>query len=392
MGEKPEPEAVKAVKELVKDDTGTEVSFVEWWTPEYMCWKLGEHILLKRKNPHWNYDETIEDEAVDEYGNGTPTNEEKLGNNHFASPEMPYCFLSVFNLGDQPMDKTSLIQQNLSNQDLINKRNRQIDKNADSMNNGMVVSMGRSGLTKEQSSGVTEALRKGGTVVIPDGSPRDAIDRFPANPLPADVFNQLMDIRARTRDIFGVAGSSQAGLSDEQTVRGKIISRGLDTDRIGGGVTEYLEQFADDIYNWFVQLLYVYDTGFQFIEGAVPPKVVVSVKEGSLLPKDSTSLANQALELAGMGKIANIDLYKRLEYPNPEELAANVWLETNAPHLLYRDNPLVMEALQMQQMQAQQEQEMQQEQQFKNDEEKHGREIEKEAMKSILSEVPQANA
>ena len=34
----------------------------------------------------------------------------------------------------------------------------------------------------------------------------------------------------------------------------------------------------DDIYNWLVQLLYVYDTGFQFVEGAEPPRLSISVK------------------------------------------------------------------------------------------------------------------
>jgi hypothetical protein len=158
------------------------------------------------------------------------------------------------------------------------------------------------------------------------------------------------------------------------------MARGLDTDRIGGGVSEYLEQFADDIYNWFVQLLYVYDAGFQFVQGAVPPKICVSVKEGSLLPKDSTSIANQALELAGMNKISNLDLYKRLEFPNPEELAANVWLEVNAPQLLFKDNPLVQEALAMQQAAAQAEMDRK----AQDDQMKHEQDIQKETMKSEM--------
>ena len=350
VGNEQTPEAAAATKvitEKVADDLGTSINFIEWWTPQYMCWKFGKTILFKKKNPHWNYDQNTPQTQVDDYGNETMNQEEVKGNNHFASPRMPYAFISVFNLGDQPMDKTSLIGQNLSNQDLINKRNKQIDKNADDMNGGMVVSLGRSGLTQPQAKGVTAALRKGGAVVIPDGAPREAIDRYPAPGLPPDVYNQLADTRARFRDIFGVRGSSAAGLETEDTVRGKILNKGSDGDRIGGGVSEYLEQFGGEVYNWFLQLLYVYDTAFQFIEGAVPPKVLVSVKEGSLLPKDSTSIANQALELAKMNRISNIDLYKRLEYPNPEELAANVWLEVNAPQLLFKDNPLVQEAMAM---------------------------------------------
>lgn len=358
----PVSKAKKAIDDLVKDDKGTEIQFTEWWTPEYMCWVLGDTVLMKKKNPHWNYDKqeipspldmSSPGVQVDDYGETTTEPVDIPGLNHFSVPDMPYSFLTVFNLGDQPMDNTSLIGQNLANQDLINKRNRQIDKNADRMNGGLVVSMARAGLTKEESKGVTDALRKGGVVVIPDGSPRDAVDDFAPSALPADVYNQLADTRSRLRDIFGTRGSSAAGLASEQTVRGKILNKATDTDRVGGGVSEYLEQFADDIYNWLLQLLYVYDESFQVQPGMPqPPKLVVSVKEGSLLPKDSTSIANQAIELGIAGKMALVDMYKRLEYPNPEEIAANVWLEINAPQILYKDNPLVQEVFMMQQQAA----------------------------------------
>lgn len=349
--------AVKAVKDLVKDDLGTEVQFIEWWTSQYTCWTLGKQVLMKKKNLHWNYpgeapapaDEFTGLPPVDEEGKPVMVETPALPN-HFAAPRKPYIFLSVFNLGKQPVDDTSNIGQNLANQDRVNKRNRQIDKNADGMNNGMVVSKERSGLTDSQAKNASRALLKGGVVVIPAGAPRDAIDRMTAPALPPDIYNDLVDTRNRIRDIFGTRGSTAAGIESESTVRGKIISRGLDTDRIGGGVSEYLEQFADDIYNWFVQLLYVYDD--ERATGAPVPAIRISVKEGSLLPKDSTSIANQAIELATGGKMSLVDLYKRLDYPNPEELAANAWLEVNAPQLLYANDPRVAQAVQQAQASA----------------------------------------
>lgn len=338
--------ARKAISEITSKKEGTDIQFIEWWTPEYFCWTLGETVLLKRRNPHWNYGTEATEASIDEEtGDTTPAQKAQPGINHLPVPDMPYRFLTVFNLGKQPMDETSLIGQNLANQDRINTRNKQIEKNVKRMNGGMVVSMERSGLSESQAKGVSDALRNGGVVLIPNGTPREAIDTYNPGPLPADVYVDRNDTRERLRSIFGVKGSSQAGLEDEKTVRGKIISRSLDGDRIGGGVSEYIEQFADDIYNWFVQLLYVYDDAFQFIPGAEPPPISVSVKEGSLLPKDSISIANQALDLAKMNRISTIDLMKRLEMPNPEELAANVWLEQNAPHILYKDNPMVQEAL-----------------------------------------------
>ena len=342
--------ATEAVKKLVKDDLATEVQFIEWWTPTYMCWTLGKEVLLKRKNPHWNY-ETEEPAPADPVTGLTPADENgepqkimRPGINHLPVPSIPFVFVSVFNLGKQPVDDTSLIGQNLSNQDRINKRTKQIDSNADNMNGGVVVSLSRSGLTKEQASKVVTALRKGGAVAIPDGSPREAIDRISGQGLPADVYNDLVDVRNRTKDIFGTRGSTPSGIESETTVRGKIMNRNLDTDRIGGGVSEYLEQFADDCYNWLVQMLYVYDERFV---GKKVPKIKVSVKEGSLLPKDSTTIANQAIELASAGKMSTIDLYKRLDYPNPAELAANMWLEINAPEVLYADDPRVAQVMQM---------------------------------------------
>lgn len=351
-----EEEAEKAIKDIAKDSSGnealaTELGFIEWWTDQYMCWTMGEHVLLKKKNPHWNYD-TEKELPYDEQGmpqldeQGKPMTEKLAGINHLVVPKKPYLFLSVFNLGKQPVDETSLIGQNLASQDVVNKRNRQIDKNADSMNGGMVVSLERSGLTQQQAKGVTEAVRKGGTVTIPAGSVQDAIARMSAPSLPTDVFNQLQDTRIRMRDIFGTRGSSAAGLESEKTVRGKLQNRVLDTDRIGGGFSEYLEQMADGIYNWFVQLLYVYDDRYA---SKPKPKVRISVKEGSLLPKDSTTMANQAIELAGQNRMSLIDLYKALDYPNPEEMAANVWLEANAPEVLFATDTRIQQVVQARQ-------------------------------------------
>ena len=352
-----EQDSIKIIKELAKDKSGneamaTEIGFIEWWTDQYMCWTIDGKVLLKRKNPHWNYD-TEKEAPYDEMGNptldeiGRPAMEKVPGVNHFSVPKKPYLFLSVFNLGKQPIDETSLISQNLSNQDLINKRVRQIDKNADSMNGGMVVSLERSGLTMSGARGVTEALRKGGTIAIPTGSVGEAIQRMSAPGLPGDIYNQLNDTRNRVRDIFGTRGYSTAGLEKDKTVRGKMQSQALDTDRIGGGFSEYLEQLADGIYNWFVQLLYVYNENYLNVPNK--PKIKVSVKEGSLLPKDTLTLANQAIELAAQGKMSLIDLYKKLDYPNPEELAANIWLEVNAPETLFSNDPRVQQVIQSRQ-------------------------------------------
>lgn len=370
IGKAGEEGAVKAITDLVKEDLGTEVGFIEWWTKEYTCWTMDETVLLKKKNLHFNYDseektmvpgtpmmdpmtqQPMMDPMTGEPMLGEPTEEvtQIKGYNHFKTPGIPYIPLVVFNLGNKPVDDTSLIGQNLANQDIINKRNKQIDKNADSMNGAIAVSLERAGLTKDEASGVTKAIQKGGVVAIPSGSVQDAVMRIASPGLPPDIFNNLYDMRNRVKDIFGTRGSSAAGLESDTTVRGKIMNRTLDSDRIGGGFSEYLEQVADDVYNWMIQLMYVYDD--KYADGQPKPEINVSVKEGSLLPKDSTTIANQAIELAGAGKMSIIDMYKRLDYPNPEELGANVWLEANAPEVLFANDERVQQVIQAKQQAA----------------------------------------
>lgn len=345
-------------KGVGKKGDGTEIQYTEWWTDDYMFWELEGEVLGKAKNPHWNYPEEKLRMATDEFGVESPEIDEEgnamfdtVGlNNHFPFPRMPYMLLSVFNLGKHPWDDTSLIEQNLSLQDLINKRQRQIDKNVDSMNAGWVISGGRSGLTKAQASRATEAIRKGGVVYIPDGSPQEAVYRYTGTGLPNDVFNNLQDTRNELRGIFGVTGLSPQGTKEDKTVRGKIIVRGQDVDRIGGGIGDYLEQFVDGIFNYMVQMMFVYytekksasvlgDEGareyISLVNTEFNKDLTISVKEGSLIPKDSLTQRNEAVELWGGQALDPITLYERLEFPNPRESAQKLLTWMTNPTALF---------------------------------------------------------
>ena len=187
---------------------------------------------------------------------GTEKVVEKEGINHFKERKLPFIFISVFQIGDQPHDNTSLIHQNMSNQDRINKRQRQIDKNVDEQNNGIVLS-GKH-FTKEQAAEAVEELRSGGGLYVPDGNIDGSYKRDNAPSLSGDVFNNLEDTRSELRNIFGVTGLSSQGLQGDQTVRGKILTKEADGSRVGGGITEYIEMAIDEIFNWWVQLMFVY--------------------------------------------------------------------------------------------------------------------------------------
>lgn len=317
----------KFITDLVKGSLGTELQYIEWWTNKYVFWTLKDEVLGKAKNPHWNYDS--KKMVTDEYGN--QVEDEVRGTNHFENPKMPFVFLSVFNIGLHPHDDTSLVEQNLSLQDLTNKRMRQIDKNADATNGSIAVS--GDAFTKEQAAQVDRAARKGSTFYVPTGNVNNAIARISAPPLPSFVAESLQDYRMQLLGIFGVTGVSPQGIASEDTVRGKIIVRGQDTERIGGGVTEYIEQFVDNIYNWMVQLMIVYYTE-EHIASVIGSdkakemvslrssdfnrKLIVSVKEGSTIPHDPLTQRNEAVDLFQQGAIDPLTLFERLDMPDPQ--------------------------------------------------------------------------
>lgn len=345
------PNKKSFIEDEVKGKLGTKVQYVEWWTDEYVFWTMKDEVLFKSKNPHWNYKNEVKE--VDEYGN------EKVrqidGNNHFNSLKKPYAFLSVFNLGKHPFDETTIVEQNLALQDVVNKRLRQIDKNADNTNGGMLVS--GDAFTKDQASQVDNALRNGGTVWVPNGVVGNSVNRTVAPPLPQFVYQSLTDYRNEIRNIFGVRGASPQGIINEQTVRGKILVKGQDADR-SSLITEHVEQFCDEIYNWMVQLMYVYydedhvaavigkERAKEYVslrKDEFTTRLTVSVKEGSMIPHDRLTERNAAIELFTSGMLDPITAFEKLDFPNPREAAEKLFKWKQDPGSLFSNGAVAPE-------------------------------------------------
>lgn len=305
---------------------GTKLEIEEWWYKRRdFFFILQDHVLGKYKNYLWNYDGEVD---------GMPT----IGRNHLPEPTDPYLFITVYTTRTQPHDDTTIFEQALTIQDLINRRFRQIDKNAESTNNGIVVN---GNLNSEQASLAAEAVRKGGAIRIPnkDVDVRTAVMRLPAPGLADTVYENLQDGRQTMRELMGIAGSTPQAITQEETVRGKILASQMDTSRIGGSIVEALEQVADTWYNKVLQIIYVYgdepfyaaalgNNGAQQIlmlkNTDLTTKVVVTVKEGSMVPKDPLTLRNQAVDLWQANGMDPISLGKYLEMPNPYEYAKNL--------------------------------------------------------------------
>jgi hypothetical protein len=382
------PKKASDIKQAVEGKMGSEMRYIEWWTPEYVFWTMNEVVLEKAKNPHWNEDKP--QEQMDEFGKVTQT--VVKAKNHFKNKKVPYSFLSVFNLGKHPHDDTSLILQNVPQQEAINKRNEQIEDNVQYMNGAWVVSGEMTGLNQEEATQAVRTAMRGGGLYVPQGNPQTAVVHTSIPSLPADVYSHREDMRNELRNIFGTRGSTAQSIMKERTVRGKSQIAQLDASRIGNGIGEHVEQFVDHMYNWWVQLMYVYydqphsasvlgqDRATEYItlkNDQMTSDLLVTVKEGSLMPKDQVSKADQMKELATAGLIDPISLFDALDFPNPKETAKRLWLWTNAPQELFKDDQEVQAVLQQQQQAALQEQQQKQQ----DGQTKHNQSIEKELIK-----------
>ena len=342
------PKKAEWIKEKVHNKMGTRVDYMMWTTDDYVFWTCENEVLAKNKNPHWNYD-TEQPGPMDEFGNPGPI-QKVPGRNHFKNRKKPYIFLSIFNTGKRPHDDTNLVQQNIGLQDLVNKRISQIDKNADNANGGLMVS--GDAFTQLQAQEAAAALRKGGAVWVPTGPVGNSVVRDSGQALPSFVYESRVDYRNELRNIFGTRGSTPQGTMAEQTVGGKNIIRNQDTDRIGGGISTYLEQFTDQVFNWFVQLMYVYYDEPHSASVLGPEKakeyitlvnsdftsdLLVSVKDGSMVPRDPASERGEALELWSKNALDPITLFNKLDFPNPRESAKSLYLWQNDPIALFPD-------------------------------------------------------
>jgi len=325
IGRFPEQEAV--ITSEVKGNLGTKVKYTEWWTNEYVFWRFRTHILGKSRNPHWNYEgeTTSFDEFGQEHAMVTP------GKNHFEEPKMPYAFLSVFNVQEGPFDATTPFTQNIGIQDVINRRWKQIDLNANTVNGTWIGSSAT--ISKEA---LARIKGKPNEKVWLDGDgDANGLRREVGKELPAFVYNNLVDARNEVSNIFGTQGSNPQGIAEESTVRGKIISRSMDADRVSG-IADYIEQYMDEVFNWMVQMMYVYydephfasmigaDKATEYVQldnSMFNQKLLVSVKSGSMVPTDPMTKRNEAVDLYAQGAIDPITLFERLDFPNPRESA-----------------------------------------------------------------------
>lgn len=371
------PDHKAYIEEVVEKKMGSDVVYTEWWSADnkYTFTTFKEVVLDKHKNQYFRYEEEeIEpvtgEPMTDEYGE-TRVNKP---NNHFAMPKKPYTFLSVFSLQEQPHDITGLIEQNIPNQKLITKRTEQIDFNVSSANNSFAFS--EDNFNQETAKQAATARKKGSPILVPQGvALSDAMMPLNGQDLPQAVFADLQNNKDTLRTSWGVQGITSEPHDEDQTATGMVLNNQHDTTRIGGGVGDAIEQVADNVFNWLTQLYAVFydEKHFAAVMGNAKAveyvtlsnadfdrQLVISVSPDSLKPKDEITNINLAQALFDKGAIGPKTLLTMVDFPNPDEAAADGVLYSIDPmayfQLNFPEEFAKMQESQMQQAQLQMQQ------------------------------------
>lgn len=368
------PEHKDYIELMCDGKLGTKVMYTEWWSADdkFTFTTFKQEVLDKHKNQYFKYPEPAIDPITGEPALDPITNEPVMtkARNHFATPKKPYTFLSVYSLQEQPHDITGNIEQNIANQNNITSGTDQIQFNVSAANNGYAYS--EDNFNQETGKQASNARKKGNPILIPSGGPIDkAIMPLPAQPLPESFFKHMEITKNDLRSSWGIQGIAAQPPQDDQTARGMILNQGHDTTRIGGGVGDAIEQVADNVFNWLTQLYYVFydEQHFAAIMGNAKAveyvtlsnqdldrQLVVSVAPDSLKPKDEVTQMNMAQNLFDKGAIGPKTLLKMLDFPNPEEAAADGVLYRLDPATYFRVNfPEQFAAMQQAAMQTAQE-------------------------------------
>lgn len=305
----------------------------------YVIYKHDKHIFDIEENPYWT-----------------------KGENHFRFQRIPYIALNSMSLGTSIVDDTSAVENAISIQDLINKRKRQIDKNA-WLANGIMVTHANA-MSKEEFAKINGKTAK----VYLSGDVEDiggAFGKITGRSLERGVYEDMYDSKNEIDNIFGTHETTRG--STQRELSGKSIAMLRDADYGRQDLTgRSYEQVAEEFYNWAVQMMYVKYKGERPIlssnEDYLPEdemkrgrglvakdsrddviskddfkglKVKVIVKRGSTRPKDPESMREMAIMLRQTGVLNPLTFFEMVGVDNPRREARREFMWQQDPSLLF---------------------------------------------------------
>lgn len=280
--------------------------------------KQDKLILGKMENPNWIY---TGDETQDRIVNLT------------TEPIKPLIQFNYFNSGRSYIDETCLLDQARPQQDLLNKRGKQIWENADYQNGRVIANKN----IMDESDANKFLNKHPKTIMLVDSEDlnRD-VKVVQANPMPSYVYDTLLDARNEIDQLMGTPNIFRGQTQRDADTLGENIMIKEQAGALQDDLARSVDEAMGKYYKYLLQMMKVYYTEDHWfhIKGAdgkfasimlnsdnIDSNVKLSVQAGSTLPSNKTELRNIYLQLAEIGKISDVDLLKGLELPDAEKMA-----------------------------------------------------------------------
>ena len=285
---------------------------------EGVCWFIPDkHLILDKKpNPNWLYFKTKK--------------KEKQANVLFHAPK-PFVNLNYINLGKSFIDETCLVEQAMPQQEMLNRRGRQIWENADYVNGRWVAS--KKAFSQEDAQKLVNKGAK--TVALVDSEDvGKSFMNVASAALPAYVENTMYDARSEIDKIMGTPDQFSGSQPNRKNTLGQDLMVKQQAGALQDDLVRAVASGMEDYYKLLLQMMRVYytdDYWFQFkgndgkyefimLNGnLIDSNVRVGVQVDSTLPLDKQMIRNTAMTLWNSGRaIDHRSLMEDLGLPNPE--------------------------------------------------------------------------
>lgn len=284
---------------------------------EGVCWFLPDSSLIldKMPNPNWVY---TGDEKRDKQTNVLTT------------PPKPFAWFNYINFGNSFIDETSLFEQAMPQQKMLEKRLKQIWDNADYANGRWIAS--KKAMNEEDA---TKMVNKGSKTIglVDSDDVTKAFTNVAAQALPGYVYNTLLDTRNEIDTIMGTPSIFRGAQPESQDTLGRDMMVKQQAGMLQDDLVRAVSKGMETYYSIKLQMMRVYytddywfqtkggDGKFDFIMlngDTLDSNVKIAVQVDSTLPLDKQAIRSTALMLAKMGKIDDLTLLEDLGVPNPE--------------------------------------------------------------------------
>lgn len=332
----------------------------EWERVEGVIWKFGTVILKKIKNPNYDWegetkyftyavpgDETTKQEVNPQemlmsmmMGMPTPSVEtEQVYHNYFDMPKKPYFFLGYDQWGKQPLDETSRVEQNIRNQETLDKREKQINEKLDMR--GKHVFSKDGGLKPDDIEKLD--INDPNQDILIEGDVNKTHSFIAPDPVTAQEFQDIMNTRDR---MYSIAGSTSIrGSLQTDVATSNQIAREADFTRADDLVEDTINAASEWMASWalqFIKLRYT-QKHLRRLMGAKGEAVFIKLHRDMVADgmevmikssgTDKLKAQRNAIEMAKLGPpFTNpLDFFNDMDIADPEGRAERGMIFANDP-------------------------------------------------------------